>query len=87
VIREHFQHCTVIAIAHRLDTILDFDRILVVDKGDVAEFDTPAALIANADSAFAKLAAEAGISAADVLAANEAKRISSEATTAQNVDR
>lgn len=87
MIREHFQHCTVIAIAHRLDTILDFDRILVVDKGDVAEFDTPAALIANADSAFAKLAAEAGISAADVLAANEAKRISSEVTTAQNVDR
>jgi ATP-binding cassette, subfamily C (CFTR/MRP), member 1 len=85
VIREHFQHCTVIAIAHRLDTILDFDRILVVDKGDVAEFDTPATLIANADSAFAKLAAEAGISAADVQAANEAKRTSSEATTAQNV--
>uniref|UniRef100_A0A183BM78 ABC transmembrane type-1 domain-containing protein n=1 Tax=Globodera pallida TaxID=36090 RepID=A0A183BM78_GLOPA len=42
-IRTHFSHCTVLTIAHRLDTILDYDRVLLMDKGEVAEFDTPSA--------------------------------------------
>ena len=66
VIRNHFQHCTVIAIAHRLNTILDFDRVLVVDKGAIVEFDSPETLVTLAGGAFAQLAAEAGITAADV---------------------
>jgi ATP-binding cassette subfamily C (CFTR/MRP) protein 1 len=49
-----FTDCTVIAIAHRLETIMDFDRIAVMDNGRLVECDTPAALLAR-DSAFRKL--------------------------------
>ncbi|KAJ2754403.1 ATP-binding cassette glutathione S-conjugate transporter ycf1 [Coemansia pectinata] len=54
VIRQEFKDCTVLTIAHRLNTIMDSDRILVMDKGNVAEFDTPANLLAR-DSHFSKL--------------------------------
>ncbi len=46
---------TVLAIAHRLQTILDFDRILVMGEGKVLEFDTPQSLIANSESHFASM--------------------------------
>lgn len=43
-IRTEFADCTILCIAHRLNTIVNFDRILVMDAGSVAEYDTPKAL-------------------------------------------
>ena len=60
-LRSHmFRDRTVITIAHRINTILDSDRIVVLDRGTVAEFDTPAALIRR-QGPFYKLVKEAGL--------------------------
>ncbi|POR37584.1 ABC transporter [Tolypocladium paradoxum] len=53
-------HKTVITIAHRINTVIDSDRVVVLDKGEVIEFDTPAALLAQ-KGAFYLLAKEAGL--------------------------
>jgi ABC-type multidrug transport system fused ATPase/permease subunit len=55
IIRRAFASCTTITIAHRIDTILDSDRILVLDYGTVLEFAPPAELLANASSSFYQL--------------------------------
>lgn len=55
VIRTHFQHQTIIAIVHKLDTILDFDKIAFMDHGRIVEFDTPKALLSREGSAFRTL--------------------------------
>ena len=60
-IRREFKGCTIVTIAHRLNTIIDYDRILVMDKGIVAEFDSPQALLANTNSLFHSMAKDAGI--------------------------
>lgn len=52
MIRENFTGATVLTIAHRLNTILDSDRVLVMDDGRVAEFDTPEKLLQKEDSLF-----------------------------------
>ncbi|KAJ2805337.1 hypothetical protein H4R20_002130, partial [Coemansia guatemalensis] len=58
-IRTEFKNCTVLTIAHRLNTIIDNDMVLVVDGGRLAEYDTPQNLLANKDSLFSKLAVDA----------------------------
>lgn len=45
VIRTKFKNITVISIAHRVDTIIDYDRVLVLDEGRVVEFDRPSTLM------------------------------------------
>ncbi|KAF4769687.1 hypothetical protein HAV15_011431 [Penicillium sp. str.  len=51
VVREDFADCTILAVAHRLETILDFDRIAMIQNGELIEFDTPEVLL-KTDSAF-----------------------------------
>ncbi|CAK5268515.1 unnamed protein product [Mycena citricolor] len=59
-IREEFAGSTILTIAHRLRTVIDYDRILLLDKGQVLEFDAPATLLANSDSSFYKLCQATG---------------------------
>ncbi|WVQ79115.1 hypothetical protein IAT38_001210 [Cryptococcus sp. DSM 104549] len=47
--------CTVLTVAHRLSTVMDYDKILVLGAGKVLEFDSPEALKSKRDSYFAKL--------------------------------
>ncbi|KAF4123187.1 ABC-type bacteriocin/lantibiotic exporter [Geosmithia morbida] len=55
-----FANRTIITVAHRLNTILDSDRVVVLDKGEVAEFDTPKALYAK-QGIFYNLMKQAGL--------------------------
>jgi ABC-type multidrug transport system fused ATPase/permease subunit len=48
IVNTHFQSHTVISIAHHLDTILDFDRVVVMDKGRVVEVGSPRELLQSA---------------------------------------
>ncbi|XP_073153667.1 ABC transporter C family member 4-like isoform X2 [Henckelia pumila] len=45
IIREDFKSCTIISIAHRIPTVMDCDRVLVIDAGRAKEFDRPSHLL------------------------------------------
>lgn len=60
-IRHTCSDITVITIAHRVQTILDSDRVIVMENGRVIEFDTPKSLLENSQSTFARLVDQANV--------------------------
>lgn len=54
VVRTQFKGCTVLTIAHRLNTILDYDMVVVLDRGNVVEVGKPHELM-RADGLFASM--------------------------------
>ena len=58
MIEQEFAESTVITIAHRLNTIIKSDRVLVLDHGKVLEYDSPKVLQENPKSHFAELLKE-----------------------------
>ncbi|KAJ6893990.1 ABC transporter C family member 2-like isoform X1 [Populus alba x Populus x berolinensis] len=66
-IREEFRSCTMLIIAHRLNTIIDCDRVILLDSGRVLEYDTPEELLSKEDSAFSKMVQSTGAANAQYL--------------------
>ncbi|XP_023241669.1 multidrug resistance-associated protein 4-like [Centruroides sculpturatus] len=67
IIRERFKSCTVLTIAHRLNTIIDSDRVLVLDTGKLQEFDSPYALLKNVNGIFYNLVKKTGVTSMNEL--------------------
>ncbi|NXD99825.1 MRP1 protein, partial [Chaetorhynchus papuensis] len=59
-IKREFHNCTVLTIAHRLHTVMDSERVLVLDAGRILEYDTPQNLLQR-KGAFSEMVAEAGL--------------------------
>lgn len=51
-VREEFREVTVLTIAHRIQTVLQCDKIMAIDEGSVAEFDTPQRLLESKSGIF-----------------------------------
>ncbi|XP_062374958.1 canalicular multispecific organic anion transporter 1 [Sardina pilchardus] len=66
-ISKEFSDCTVLTIAHRLNTILDSSRVMVLDAGKIVEFDSPSALFRKKGHFFS-MAKDAGITSLDYTA-------------------
>lgn len=66
-IRREFCECTMLTIAHRINTVIDNDLIMVLDQGRVVEFASPHELLSREDSSFSKLVADLGPQEAEKL--------------------
>lgn len=60
-IKEKFSQCTVLTIAHRLDAVLNSDKVMVIDNGMVLEFDSPQLLMQRKEGAFYSMVKKAGL--------------------------
>ncbi len=81
-IRKNFANLTVLTIAHRLNTVMTSDKILVMDAGKVVEFAPPLALLERPDGHFYNLLKETGQDSFDKL-----KRIAEDEAVAKKLDR
>lgn len=80
-IRETFQNETVLTIAHRLETIIDYDRVMIMSDGRLVEYDSPKNLLSDENSMFSKLVAETGEAFANRLRAMAERKIWKSATS------
>ncbi|CAH1183163.1 unnamed protein product [Phaedon cochleariae] len=80
-IRKRFADCTVLTIAHRLHTIMDSDKVLVMDAGKCVEFDHPHLLLQNGNGVFHSLVMQTGRATAKNLMAIAEEKFNSEKNT------
>jgi len=59
-VRRSFQDSTILAVAHRLDTVIDYDLILVIGRGKVLEYGSPAELLSNPEGHFTSMVNDCG---------------------------
>ena len=60
-LRKSFKDCTILTIAHRLNTIMDYDKVLVLKDGELAEYDSPSNLLENKSTIFYSLCRDADL--------------------------
>ncbi|KAF8558202.1 ABC transporter [Imleria badia] len=75
-IATEFKERTILCIAHRLRTIISYDRVCVLDAGTIAEFDTPANLFITPDGIFRGMCDRSSISLEDILSASKQSQAS-----------
>ncbi|CAG5018109.1 unnamed protein product [Parnassius apollo] len=66
-IRRQFASCTVLTIAHRLNTVMDSDRVLVMSGGVIAEYDHPYKLLSDPNSSLSSMVRETGEKSSHIL--------------------
>ncbi|WWC68420.1 uncharacterized protein I206_102347 [Kwoniella pini CBS 10737] len=81
-----FKGITTITIAHRINTILDSDKVLVMSDGKVAEYDSPEVLVEREESLFASLVKESGLGKKENSTSNSASKVASRATSVKGKD-
>ena len=67
MLRTRFPNTTLVTIAHRLNTVMDYDCVLVMDNGRASEFDSPTNLLSNEDGIFSQLVNATGIESSKAL--------------------
>lgn len=85
-IRDKFANCTVLTIAHRLKTVIDTDRVLIMDAGEGVECDHAHNLLQNPNSIFTRLVDEIGFTSARSLRDKARKSFERRAQTQQIVE-
>ncbi|KAG8989939.1 hypothetical protein FRB93_003401 [Tulasnella sp. JGI-2019a] len=88
-IRAEFADSTILTIAHRLRTVIDYDKVILLDKGQLVEFDRPSVLLADHNSKFYSLCKSTGKAEFTVLkrmAEEAAARMDAEATARRDAE-